>query len=188
MSEKANARTATFNTKLSGLEKWLDETMNKKQPVQLPVDARKWLSDNVWWLAAIGGVLSLWGAWSFWQVGHYLDGVNQMTSRIAQTYGVNSYATDLGPMWYVALACMAAQGVLLLLAVSRLKAHQKSGWDLLFYVSLISLAIGVVYLLVPGYGLGSLIGSLIGAAISWFFLFQIRSRFVIGPKADLSSH
>jgi len=44
-------------------------------------------------------------------------------------------------------------------------------------VSLVNIVVGLVYILVPGYGLGSLIGALLGAAISWFFLFQIRSRF-----------
>jgi len=176
MSDKASAKTAAFSSKTLGLEQWLDETVNKKQPLQLPIGVRKWLAENSWWLALIGGVLSLWGAWSFWQLGHYLSGFNQVANEVARLYGTN-YSTDLGVMWYVALAGMVIEGVLLLLAVSPLKNMRKSGWDLLFYVSLVSIIVGLVYVLVPGYGLGSLIGSALGAAISWFFLFQIRSRF-----------
>jgi hypothetical protein len=176
MSDKVGAGSASFSSKTLGLEQWLDETVNKKQPLQLPLSARAWIADNSWWLAIIGGVLSLWGAWSFWQIGHYLSGLNQLANEVARLSG-SSYSTDLGVMWYVALIGLVIEGALLLLAVSPLKAHKKTGWDLLFYVSLVNLVVGVVYILVPGYGLGSLIGSLIGAAISWFFLFQIRSRF-----------
>ena len=99
-----------------------------------------------------------------------------MANEMARLYG-STYSTDLGIMWYVALAGLVVEGVLLLLAVAPLKALKKSGWDLLFYVSLVNIVVGLVYILVPGYGIGSLLGSLIGAAISWFFLFQIRSRF-----------
>ncbi len=177
MSDSVSTKSANFSSKTLGLEQWLDETVNKKQPLQLPLGARKWIAENSWWLAIIGGVLSLWGAWSFWQLGQYLSGLTQVTNELARLYGAN-YTTDLGFMWYVALAGLVVQGALLLLAVSPLKNMKKSGWDLLFYVSLVSLVVGLVYVFVPGYGLGSLIGSVLGAAISWFFLFQIRSRFV----------
>lgn len=176
MSNQVGARSANVNSKTFGLERWLDETVNKNQPVQLPSGARTWIADNSWWLAIIGGVVSLWGAWSFWQIGHYLSGLNQLANEMARLSG-SSYSTDLGVMWYVALAGLVVEGVLLLLAVPLLKDHKKTGWDLLYYVSLVSLFVGLVYLFVPGYGVGSLIGSLLGAAISWFFLFQIRSRF-----------
>ena len=80
-------------------------------------------------------------------------------------------------MWYVALVAMLVQGILYLVAVPMLKNHQKSGWNLVFYASLVSVAMGVVYLFVPGYA-GSIVGVVLGAVIGWFFLFQVRSKFV----------
>jgi hypothetical protein len=178
MSEKAGSNTANFSSRTAGLEKWLDELVNKKQPVQLPGEAKRWIADNVWWIVIIGGVLSLWSAWTFWQLGHYVDGLSRYVNELSRVYGSTTYATELGPMWYLALVGLIIEGILLLMAFPKLKEHKKSGWDLLFYVSLVNIVIGVVYLLVPGYGFGSLIGTLLGAAIGWFFLFQIRSRFV----------
>lgn len=177
MSEKSDAKSVNRNTRTAGLETWLDEMVNKKQPLQLPTGARQWIADNAWWITLIGGILTLLGAWNFWQLGQALDGVNRWANEVARVYGSTTYAAELGPMWYLALVGLAVEGVLLLLAVPKLKDHKKSGWDLLFYTSLVSLAIGVVYLLVPGYGVGGLVGALLGAAISWFFLFQVRSRF-----------
>lgn len=175
MSEQVKS---TYDTQPAGLEKWLDETY-KKLPIQLPEGARKWLADNAWWLTLIGGILSLWGAWGFWQAGHYLSSWARWADEVNRAYGVNtSSTTDLSVMWYVALAAMLVQAVLYLLAFSKLKEHKKSGWNLLFYSSLVSLVMGIVYIFVPGYGAGSLIGVAIGAIIGWFFLFQVRGKFV----------
>jgi hypothetical protein len=72
---------------------------------------------------------------------------------------------------------MVVSAVLLLGAVSPLKNRRKQGWNLVFYSTLVSLALGIFYLFVDGYGFGSLVGYLIGALIGWYFLFQTRSQF-----------
>ena len=161
-----------YDSKSAGLEKWLDETY-KKLPVQLPDGARKWIADNAWWLTLIGGVLSLWGAWGFWQTAHYVSQLNDW----ARAAGVST-APNLSVMWYVVLVTMLVEAVLYLMVVSKLKAHQKGGWNLIFYASLVSVVMGLVYLFVPSYGFGSLVGVALGAIIGWFFLFQVRSKFV----------
>lgn len=166
----------SYNTQPAGLEKWLDETY-KKGP-QLPDGGKKWLGDNAWWLALIGGILSLWGAWGFWNASQYVSTIGRWADDISRVTGVDYGTSSLGFAWYVALAAMVLQGVLLLMAFQKLKVHQKSGWNLLFYSSLVSLVMGVVYIMVPGYGAGSLIGTAIGAVIGWFFLFQARGKFV----------
>lgn len=180
MSEKADAKStksADLSAKTAGLEKWLDDLVNKQQPLQLPVDARKWIADNAWWIVLIGGVLTLWSAWGFWQAGHLMSGLTNVLNEAARMYGATTYANELGLMWYLALVGIVIQAVLMLLAVSKLKELKKSGWNLMFYVSLLNLVIGVIYLFVPGYAFGGLLGTLVGVAISWFFLFQVRSRF-----------
>ena len=72
---------------------------------------------------------------------------------------------------------MVAQAVLLLMAYQKLKVHQKAGWNLIFYSSLVSLVTGALYLLTPYYGATSLVGVLIGVVIGWWLLFQIRGKF-----------
>ena len=164
MSEHVNT---PHKNQTNGLEKWLDDAY-KKFPLQLPEGARKWLTDNAWWLVLIGGVLMLWGTWAFWQAGHYV-------SDLARSVGVDT-SQDLGFMWYIALLAMLLQAVLYLIAVPKLKNHQKSGWNLVFYASLVSVVMGLIYIFVPNYA-GNIVGVILGAAISWFFLFQVRSKF-----------
>lgn len=167
-----------YNTQPAGLEKWVDGTLNKNFPVQLPDGAKKWLADNSWWLALVGGVLSLWSAWGFWQAAHYVSQWARLADDLARYSGVNTVSSSLGLTWWLAFAAILAQGVLMLVAYPKLKAHSKSGWNLLFYSSFISLAVGVLYLLTPAYGFGSLIGTLLGTAIGWWVLFQMRGHFV----------
>ena len=163
-----------YDSQPMALEKWLDENLNKKFPVQLPDGAKKWLADNSWWLALIGGGVSLWGAWRFWQLGHT---ASQFLNGLSQVYGVNTYSQDLSVFWYVVFAAMLVQAVLLLMAFQKLKVHKKSGWNLLLYSSYVSVITGVVYLMLPYYGFGSLLGTALGAVISWYILFQVRSHF-----------
>ncbi len=165
---------SNYNTQPAGLEKWLDEMINKKSSVQLPAGGKKWLGENVWWLALIGGVLNLWGAWSFWRLGH---SANELLEGLGRYYGNTLYTQELDVWWYLVLAAMVGQGVLLLMAFQKLKEGKKTGWNLLFYGSLLSIVMGVLYLFVPGYGGGSLVGTAIGTLIGWFLLFQMRSHF-----------
>ena len=72
-------------------------------------------------------------------------------------------------------------GILYLIAAKPLKAMNKRGWDLIFLATVVNLASIVIYLLA---GLsGSLISAIITVAISWFFLFQIRPKFLPAKEA-----
>jgi hypothetical protein len=172
MSERTDSHKAPYNTQPAGLEKWLDE-QNGKLPFPLPPAGKKWLGANAWWIVLIGGLLTAWGVLGFWQAAHYVSDLE----RVIRSYGGNSDVGSLSTMWYVSLAAMVVSAVLLLGAVSPLKNHRKQGWNLVFYSTLVSLALGIFYLFVDGYGFGSLVGYLIGALIGWYFLFQTRSQF-----------
>ena len=167
-------KAVPYDTQPTGLEKWLDE-MYAKLPIQFPPEARKWLPQKAWGLAALGGVLTLWGLWSIWQMAHYADGMAKWANELSKTYGGTPVSNDLGVMWWLGLGVMAAQAVVLLLAVSPLKQLKKAGWNLLFYSSLLSL-VGSV-LAVVGSVVGNLVGGLVGAFIGWLILFQVRKEF-----------
>lgn len=174
MSEESKSTDPkeTAKAQVAGLEKWAHETFGAKNPVQLPEVARTWIADNVWWLAIVGGVLTLVGAFQMWQA-------TQVVSQYATFYQALGYTNGigLGFWWYILLAITVIEGIVLLVANQKLKAKQKAGWNLLFYLSLLSIVMGVVYVLTPGYGIGYLLGIALGAAISWTILMQIRDKF-----------
>jgi flagellar biosynthesis protein FliR len=80
---------------------------------------------------------------------------------------------------YISMAVNAVSAVLLFMAFQKLKVHQKSGWNLVYYnmllgitASLVSSVVFATYALV-----GGLIGVAIGLAIGGTLLFQIRKYF-----------
>lgn len=160
------------DAKLAGLEKWAYDTFNTKNPVQIPEGGRKWIAGNSWWLCAIGGVVTLAGAYQMWNAAHWISSVTEVYRAVGYTPTLN-----LGVWWYVLFGITILEGIVLLVAVPKLKAMQQSGWKLLFYLSLLGIALGIISLLTPGYGFGSLIGAALGVAISWTILMQIRDKF-----------
>lgn len=178
MAEEATKKVADeAQKKLSGLEGWLDGIFGEKFPVQIPKAGREWIVKVSPWLALVGGILGLWASWSFWRAGHYVNQLVEWANTLSAAYGGTTTATHLGLMWYLALVVLLLQSVLLLMAFSGLKAQKRSGWNLLFLTTLVALLLGVVELFVSGYGFGNFLGSVIGAAISFYLLFQVRSYF-----------
>lgn len=172
MSEPANQKDPkeTASQQLAGLEKWAHETFDTNNPIKLPEVARKWIAENAWWLAVIGGVLSLFGAYGMWDSVYRYE-----NSELLRAIGY-SPAANLGVWWYLMLGLILVEGILMLLAVPKLRADKKTGWNLLFYSSLVTLVYGVVGLF-SGYGFSYLFGTLLGVAIAWTILMQIRNRF-----------
>lgn len=174
MSEQSTPKDtkATAKAQVAGIEKWAYETFDTKNPVQLPDNARKWIAENSWWLAGVGGVLTLISAYQMWQMVHAVSQLDSFYRAIGYTG-----AASVSMQWYIMFAITIIEGVVLLAAIQKLKAMQKSGWNLLFYLSLLGIVLGVVSMLTPGYGLGYLVIAAIGVAIGWTILMQIRDKF-----------
>lgn len=155
---------------VNGFEKWLAGVY--KNTPSLPSGARTWLANNVYWLALIGGIVGLFTVFGLWQTLQNVSNFLYSTGTFSVMYG-----GDYRMVVWITLITSLAQSVLLLMAYSGLKAHRKSGWNLLFYTGLLSIFTIVAYLFSAAYGLGSALGSLLGVAISYYFLFQIRDHF-----------
>lgn len=146
--------------------------MHKGLP-HLPLGFRAWLTENIWWLAIIGLVLTLIGVLTSLQA---LSTLN-MYSGLAASYGV-VYAQSQTVIW-VTIAGLIVEAVLLGMAISPLKAKLEKGWRLLFILSLLSIVVSVLSVVLGGgYYASSLVGLVIGTAISWYLLFEIRDGFV----------
>lgn len=177
MSQKTEAKAVAYDTQPAGLEKWVDETFNKKAPFKFPENFRTWLADNAWWLVLIGAILTLWSVWGAWQAAMYTSEIVNWANEMSRAYGGPVTTPQLGLFWYLAVAGLVIQCVMYFMASSKLREHKKSGWNLLFYASLVSLVVGLLYLFSSYFGAGSFIGTLIGTAIGWYVLFQIRDKF-----------
>jgi uncharacterized membrane protein YhaH (DUF805 family) len=154
------------------IEGWL------KPVPHLPDTWRKWLSENVWWLALIGVILSVIG----------LFGLGVALLAATSLVGVASYYGAYAPAAYagiglftgfVSLIALALTATITAMAIRPLRLLNKKGWDLLFLAFLVGVVSQVVSAVLPltGFVITNLLGAFISAAISAYFLFEIRSHF-----------
>lgn len=152
------------------LETKLDEWLVKKAPYQLPENFKKGLVKAMPWLVLVGGVLTLLGALSLYQL---MSMANELS--LAYTY-YTGVSYNYGPLMWVSLLLIVVEAVILFMAFAPLKAQKKRGWDLLFWLSLLNVVYAVIYL-VAAPNLGQFLFSLLGTLIGLYLLFQIRSHY-----------
>ena len=170
-------------TQLNALEESLAK-INKDLPA-FPKGLKDFLVQVAPWLSLIGGLFSLATVYWMWDWAHRADALLDYANSISKLYGGSEVAPDrLGPMLWVSLIVVAVMGVIYLMAFKGLKDRKKSGWDLLFLATIVNLVFVIVSMFTDysGYG-SSLIGGLIGTAISWYVLFQIRDCYAGATSA-----
>lgn len=135
---------------------------------------------KIWpWLALIGGVLQVWAALSafFWA-----QKANDLTNSVNEFYrsiGAPQAVDERFTLWlWLAIAFLAVEGVLLLVAFPKLRNRLKSGWDLLFIVGLLNVVYAVVSLFSEYRGgLFGLIWNLFVTAVIFWLLFAVRDKY-----------
>jgi hypothetical protein len=162
---------------LQKLEKSL-EGLFKDLP-SLPASAKKSLV-SVWpWIALVFGVIQLAVAWGLWRLMDTVQPYIDLTNQLSQYYGVTrvGYSSFDKTVIYLGIAVLVIDGIILLMAYSPLKKLQRRGWDLLFLGSVLNVLYAVVTIFIDGRGFGSFIGGLIGSAIGFYLLFQIKDAY-----------
>ncbi len=142
----------------------------------LPKSAKKIIVEYWPYVVLVIGILQLATAWSLWR---FYDNANEFVGGLgsyisAYTNEAIGFSTLDKVAIFLSIAILAAQAVVLLMAYGPLRARERRGWDLLFLVALSQVAYSVLAAFIDGRGFGSLIFGLIGAAIGFYFLFQIR--------------
>lgn len=168
-------KNAPYNTQPAGLEKALDGVFFQKSPIQIPPNITKWLADNSWWIVLVGAAASVFGIFSLLSLVNTANNIDALYN----TYGLgDTYARSTSSL-YVSMLASAVSAVLLFMASSKLKMHQKAGWNLLYYNFLINAVISLLSFALssPALLVGSLIGFAIGFVIGAYILFQLRGHF-----------
>jgi hypothetical protein len=121
-------------------------------------------------LALVFGILQIFAVFALWNLGHTVSAYLSVVSAYGATH-----MPSLGLFYYLGIAVLALDALILLVAYAPLKARSKKGWDLLFLGSILNLLYGVVIMLDSAYGgFDRLLGSLLGSAITFYLLFQVR--------------
>ena len=141
----------------------------------LPASATKWIAVNAWWLVLIGVIIGAVGI----LVALGLTGAGSVFIAVIGSPIVGG-AVLLNSLVTLAFSGLAV--VLEAIAIKPLKTLQKKGWDLVFLATLVMTAGGVVSGVLV-FDLSSILTSLLGLAISGYFLFEVRSHFVAAKSA-----
>ncbi len=119
------------------------------------------------WLALVGGVLGL------------------IAGPVVGVLGSLSSVLTLSPylmvMTLVSVALLIINSILLLMAFSPLRRHEMRGWVFLFWSEMLR-AVDVILSIVQGQT-NSIVGTVIGFAISLYILFEIRSSYSSSSKS-----
>ena len=150
----------------------------------LPESARKWLGNNIWWIAVIGAVISGIGVLSL--IVSLFTVIATFGSPIVSYYAAPSFLGWVIVTTAVSLFFTAVSGLLLAFAIMPLKEKQKKGWVLLFAVWLVGILSALVSAILTLNVLtiiGSVIFSAVWVAITGYLLFEIHGQFAHTEKS-----
>jgi hypothetical protein len=168
---------------LQSLENSLDDVFAKKAPA-LPEGGKKALVEWLPWINLVFGVLTLLSALSLWRWAHSTNALVDYANSLSSVYGGETIATSrMDVAIWLGLAVLVVQGALMLAAFSPTKDRKKAGWNLMFYAALLNFAYGIVTLFSDYSYAGGVVGTLLGTAIAFYLLFQIRSAYKLVPAA-----
>lgn len=141
----------------------------------LPDKSREALA-NAWpWIALIFGILQLMTAWSLYRLFSWADSMLEFSRYYIGGPSVISGFDRM--VIYLGIGVLVADAVILLMAYPQLKKRARRGWDLLFLAALINVGYAVITLFIDDRGFGSFIFGLIGSAVGFYLLFQVRGKF-----------
>lgn len=152
---------------MNQLEAILNEWFGVKAP-HLPETWKKFIVTASPWLAIIGVVLGAFAAFT-------LFSATSALMSLGGAYGAYGAAVGAGftPMFWVSMALMLVMVVLEALSIPGLRKKAYVGWRWMFYASLLSIVSSIVS--------ANFISAIIGAVISFYVLFQIRSLYSGAP-------
>lgn len=136
---------------------------------------------KVWpWIALVLGLLQILAAWALWGLvtaaQRIIDTVNSYSSLYTTARSVGLSSLDK-TFIYLGVVVLLVDGVILLMAFPQLQKRNRKGWDLLFLGALLNVGYAIVEIFIHDRGMSSFIFNLIGSAIGFYLLFQVRDKY-----------
>lgn len=145
----------------------------------IPKNSRDAIVNIMPWIALVFGVVQVLFAIGVWRLADVVDRTADLVNTYAAYYTVPAAhisAFDRSVI-YLGAVVLLVEGIIGILAYKALAARQRRGWDLVFLAALINVLYAVLSIFINGRGFGSFIMSLLGSAIGFYLLFQIKSAY-----------
>lgn len=159
------------------LETMLDKWLVKKAPFQIPVKGKENLVKYMPVISLIVAVLSLFAAWSLYQAAMFVEQLGTSVYSLYGSYAPSVTTNKLSTIVWFGIAVLLLEAVLLFMAYPGLKAKNKKGWYMLYYVAAANVVYALAYLFMDQ-NVGSFLMSLAGSVAGLYILFQIRSYYM----------
>jgi len=157
MDKSKSPQTADLKSALSQLETTLEEYLVKKAPFTIPNNIRELLVKIAPWLVLIGVILAIPGIL-------VLLGLGTIVAPFAVLGGVRAIGTFSLSMIFVVIVL-----ILEAIALPGLFKRSRSGWNFLFYATLVGVIQNII-----SFNIGGLI---IGSLLSLYILFQVKGYY-----------
>jgi hypothetical protein len=147
----------------------------------LPTNARKWIADNVWWMALTIINLSIIGILAMISFIFTVISLVNATSIYYSYSGASAYNGWSILAIIALLAIFAVNIILYAMSIMPLQLLQKRGWKYLFW----ALILQTVSVLISAILFGTVAGLIIGAiviVICTYLLYEARSNFIVSHK------
>jgi hypothetical protein len=158
-SENTQSGKSDLGGALAQFEKMLDEYLVKNAPFAIPEGGKEFIVTVSPYLIIVFAIMAI--------------------PIILAALGLTAFLTPFAMMggsytWgFSAIVSLAVSVVTLILdamAVPGLFKRTKASWRLLFYASIVSFVGGII-------SLSGIIGTIIGAVIGWYILFQVKDKY-----------
>ena len=163
----------------------IDKNLEKsfKDLPHLPESTREGLA-KIWpWLALIGGILQLLAGLALYRLANYANNLNDLVNSLYVTTAKVGPSSFDKTVIYVGVAVLVVEAILLLMAFPKLQKRERAGWNLLFLGALINVVYSVLQIFTYDRGFGSFVGGLIGSAVGFYLLYEIKAKFSKGTAA-----
>jgi hypothetical protein len=144
----------------------------------LPLNLRKWLTSNMWWIVLIGAIIGGFGVLCLVLI--------TLLGGIFLAGAVFLFSAKFGGLALliavIIVALLIANVVIAIMAINPLKLRMKRGWDLLT-VSLVLIFTAAVLTDISKQDSIAIINDIFWLAVSGYFLFEIRSFFMSSSPA-----
>jgi hypothetical protein len=162
---------------MKAIDKTLEELYIKGP--QTSIEVRKYLAKIAVWASLILGAFSVIMAFGILDLVKATSSLCDAFNRqFVDSCGVNIMSNTTRLFIYISFATMLISGVFSVIAYPKLRDGLAAGWRLLFVGTILGVAYSVFQLFITGRGVPSFVGGIISAAISFWFLYQIKSQFV----------
>lgn len=161
-----------INTIERQLTTWFDRVPH------LPTNVRAWLVRNIWWIMLVIAIFSIMG-FGVLLLGALVGGA--LATMLAGVVGFAVSGVAFGALLLLYVPGLVV-ALLLLAAVSPLRAQLAKGWRWLFLATLLDISLSLIQLALSMSGRG-LFTFILTSVIALYALFEIRSSFVAKKSA-----